>query len=100
MFARRTDSIHASVAHWPKRASRLSRTVRTTTTTAALCGVPGERVAVCGHSSADFALSVFAITEAGGVAVLLSHHDPPARTAAHVAFSGARFLLHDAQSAA
>jgi long-chain acyl-CoA synthetase len=55
----------------------------------------GERVGVLGHNSAHFVFAVLAVLEAGGVAVLLSHHDPPARTAAHVEFTQVRFLLHD-----
>ena len=55
----------------------------------------GERAAVLAHSSADLALAVVAILEAGGVAVLLSPQDPPRRTARNAAFTEARFVLCD-----
>lgn len=60
----------------------------------------GDRAGVSGQNSAHFVYAVLAVLEAGGVAVLLSHHDPPPRTAAHAAFTEARFLLHDPDSAA
>jgi long-chain acyl-CoA synthetase len=60
----------------------------------------GERVGVLGGNSVPFVGAVLAVLEAGGVAVPLNPHDPPARTAAQVAFTQARFLLHDAASTA
>ena len=57
--------------------------------------VRGDRVGVLGHNSIDFAFVVLAILESGGVAVLLSPQDPPARTAAHIEFTQVRFLFYD-----
>ena len=55
----------------------------------------GDRVGVIGSNSIAFALAVLAILEAGGVVVLLSHQDPPARTVAQVEFAEVRFLLYE-----
>jgi long-chain acyl-CoA synthetase len=55
----------------------------------------GDRVGVIGQNSIAFALAVLAILEAGGVAVPLSHQDPPARTAAQVEFAQVRILLYE-----
>lgn len=58
--------------------------------------VRGDRVGVIGQNSIAFALAVLAVLEAGGVAVLLSHQDPPARTTAQIEFAQVRFLLYEA----
>jgi acyl-CoA synthetase (AMP-forming)/AMP-acid ligase II len=55
----------------------------------------GDRVGVLGYNSAELALAVLAVLEAGGVAVLLSPHDPADRVARQVAFTEAAWLLHD-----
>ena len=55
----------------------------------------GDRVAVLAHTSADFALAVVAVLEAAAVAVPLSPHDPPPRSARKVEFTGARLVLSD-----
>jgi long-chain acyl-CoA synthetase len=53
----------------------------------------GDRVGVLGHNSIDFALAVLSILEAGCVAVLLSHLDPPSRTSAQVEFTQVQLVL-------
>jgi long-chain acyl-CoA synthetase len=53
----------------------------------------GDRVGVLGHNSIELALVVLSILEAGGVAVLLSPSDPPARTNAQAEFAQARMML-------
>jgi long-chain acyl-CoA synthetase len=52
-----------------------------------------------GPTSVDFALAVLSILEAGGVAVMLSPHDPPGRNATQLAFTDAELLLYDAACA-
>ena len=55
----------------------------------------GDRVGLLGHNSIDFALAVLSVLEAGCVAVLLSHLDPPARTSAQVEFAQVQLVLCD-----
>lgn len=55
----------------------------------------GDRVGLLGHNSIDFALAVLSFLEAGYVAVLLSHLDPPARTSAQVEFAQVQLVLCD-----